>query len=132
MLIGPHVKRGYVSHTLADFGSIIRLIFTRARTAAAQSVRCRRARCPSTSSPAGLPTSRPYDARPPDRRVFDPGQALKPFDRGFNWKQLAASPRLDDPEDMRRPFEEPGAALAGVVMGRSRDTGKAAAAPQRR
>jgi hypothetical protein len=80
----------------------------------------------------GAPDLAPYDARPPDRRVFDPGQALKPFDRGFDWKQLAASPRLDDPEDMRRPFEEPGAALAGVVMGRSRDTGKAAAAPQRR
>ncbi len=28
MLIGPHVKRGYVSHTLADFGSLMRLIFT--------------------------------------------------------------------------------------------------------
>ena len=66
---------------------------------------------------SGPPDPAPYDARPPDLRVFDPSQALKPFDRGFNWKQLAGSPRIDDPDDMRRPFELPGTALAGVVMG---------------
>jgi hypothetical protein len=131
MLIGPHVKRGYVSHTLADFGSIIRLIFTVLGLPPLNQFDAA-ASLPLDFFAGGAPDLAPYDARPPDRRVFDPGQALKPFDRGFDWKQLAASPRLDDPEDMRRPFEEPGAALAGVVMGRSRATGKAAAAPQRR
>ncbi len=131
MLIGPHVKRGYVSHTLADFGSIIRLIFTVLGLPPLNQFDAA-ASLPLDFFAGGAPDLAPYDARPPDRRVFDPGQALKPFDRGFDWKQLAASPRLDDPEDMRRPFEEPGAALAGVVMGRSRETGKTAAAPQRR
>jgi hypothetical protein len=28
MMIGPYVKRGYVSHTLANFGSILKTIFT--------------------------------------------------------------------------------------------------------
>jgi hypothetical protein len=70
--------------------------------------------------------------RPADRRIFDPDQALKPFDRGFNWKQLAASPRLDDPEDMRRPFEGSDTALAGVVMGSARVAGKAPGASSRR
>jgi len=27
ILIGPHVKKGYVSHTLANFGSIMKMIF---------------------------------------------------------------------------------------------------------
>ena len=80
----------------------------------------------------GAPDVTPYDARPPDRRIFDPDQALEPFDRGFNWKQLAASPRLDDPGDMRRPFNEPGTALSGVVMGAPRAGGHAPAAPPRR
>ena len=44
----------------------------------------------------------PYDAKLPDRRLFDPDAALKPFDRRFNWKALAASPVMDDPDDMRR------------------------------
>jgi len=33
MLIGPHVKRGYVSHTLANFGSIMKMIFILRRPA---------------------------------------------------------------------------------------------------
>ena len=28
MLIGPHVKRGYVSSTLMNFGSVLKTIFT--------------------------------------------------------------------------------------------------------
>ena len=48
------------------------------------------------------PDLRPYTAVPPDRRLFDRDAALKPFDRGFDWKALAASPVMDDPDDMRR------------------------------
>jgi len=48
------------------------------------------------------PDPAPYNARPVDRRLFDPDAALKPFDRRFNWKALAASPVMDDPDDMRR------------------------------
>ena len=115
MLIGPHVKRGYVSHALADFGSIMRLIFTllglpplnqfdARRPAAARLLRGRGARRRAVRRAAA------------DRRLFDPdagAQAVRP--RGSTGRQLAASPRLDDPEDMRRPFDEPGTALAGVV-----------------
>ena len=54
----------------------------------------------------------------PDARLFDPDLAFKPFDRRFNWSRLAASARIDDPEDMQRPFVDPGDALAAVVMGK--------------
>jgi len=131
MLLGPHVKRGYVSHTLADFGSIIRLIFTLLGLPPLNQFDAT-APLPVDMLEAGAPDAAPYDARAPDRRIFDPSQALKPFDRGFNWKQLAASPRIDDPDDMRRPFEEPGAALAGVVMGASQGGGRASAFGARR
>jgi len=131
MLIGPHVKRGYVSHRLADFGSIIRLIFTLLGLPPLNQFDAA-APLPLDVFADGAPDLTPYDVRPPDRRIFDPDEALKPFERGFNWKQLAASPRLDDPEDMRRPFDEPGTALAGVVMGSPRAGGEAAAAPPRR
>ncbi|RPJ84536.1 MAG: hypothetical protein EHM13_03850 [Acidobacteria bacterium] len=56
--------------------------------------------------------------RPPDTRIFDPNTALKPFDRRFNWEKLARSVGIDDPDDMRRPFEDPGDALATVVTGK--------------
>ena len=56
----------------------------------------------------------------PDARLFDPDTAFKPFDRRFNWKALSRSAPLDDPDDMRRPFEDPDDALAKVVTARRR------------
>ena len=120
MFIGPHVKRGYVSHALADFGSIMRLIFTILGMPPLNQFDAA-APLPLDVFAAGVPPAEaaaPYDLRPPDRRVFDPDAALKPFDRGFNWKLLAASPGLDHPEDMRRPFVDPDDALATVVTGK--------------
>jgi hypothetical protein len=131
MLIGPHVKRGYVSHALADFGSIIRLIFTLLGLPPLNQFDATAPLLVDAFSD-GAPDPAPYDVCPPDPRIFDPGRALKPFQRGFNWRQLAASPRIDDPEDMRRPFDEPGTALSGVVMGSPRAGAEAPAAPPRR
>ena len=103
MLAGPHVRRGYVSPTLASFGSIMKLIFALLGLPALNQF----------DATATLPLDafadrldlEPYTAVPPDRRLFDPDAALKPFDRRFNWKALAASPVMDDPDDMRERFE---------------------------
>jgi DNA-binding beta-propeller fold protein YncE len=102
MLIGPHVRRGYVSPTLASFGSIMKLIFTLLGLPPLNQF----------DAAASLPLDvfgdrlalEPYTAVPPDRTLFDPDAALKPFDRRFDWKALAGSPTMDDPEDMRRGF----------------------------
>jgi YVTN family beta-propeller protein len=104
MFIGPHVKKGYVSHSLASFGSIIRLIFTLLRLpplnqfdGAATLV---------TDVFADAPDASPYRARAVDRRLFDPDVAFKPFDRRFNWKNVIDSPVMDDPDDMRAGYRE--------------------------
>jgi DNA-binding beta-propeller fold protein YncE len=100
MLAGPHVRRGYVSQTLASFGSIMRLMFLAFGIPSLNQFDA------AASLPldffAPSPDLAPYSAVPVDRRLFDPAAALKPFDRRFNWKGLAASPVMDDPEDMRR------------------------------
>ncbi len=116
MLIGPHVKRGYVSHALTDFGSLMRLIFTLLGLPALNQFDAT-ATLPHDFFSTGPPDPTPYRARPADKRLFDPAVAFKPFDRRFNWKQLAASVRLDEPEDMLRPFADADDALAAVVMG---------------
>jgi hypothetical protein len=100
MLAGPHVRRGYVSHTLASFGSIMRLIFLLLGVPPLNQFDA------AASLPLDfftrLPDRTPYVAVPIDVRLFDPGAALKPFDHRFDWKALAASPVMDDPDDMRR------------------------------
>jgi hypothetical protein len=55
---------------------------------------------------ADQPDFTPYTMLPVDPRIFDPDQALKPFDRGFDWKSLLESPEMDDPDDMRAGFDD--------------------------
>ncbi len=102
MLAGPHVRRGYVSRTLASFGSIARLIFFLLDLPPLNQFDA------AASLPldffASAPDLTPYTARAVDPRLFDPPAALKPFQPGFNWKALASSPVMDDPDDMRRGF----------------------------
>jgi hypothetical protein len=117
MLIGPHVKRGYVSRTLADFGSLMRMIFTILGLPPLNQFDAA-ASLPLDFFATGPPDLTPYSALPADRRLFDPDLAFKPFDRRFNWNRLAGSPRMDDPADMQRPYANPRDPLAGVVMGK--------------
>jgi YVTN family beta-propeller protein len=100
MLAGPHVRRGYVSPTLASFGSIMRLLFLVLGLPPLNQFDAVASLPVDAFSP--IADRAPYDAKRPDRRLFDPDAALKPFDRRFNWKALAASPVMDDPDDMRR------------------------------
>jgi hypothetical protein len=102
LLAGPHVRRGYVSPTLASFGSIMRLMFLVLGVPPLNHFDA------AASLPldvfSEVPDLTPYIAKPVDRRLFDPDAALKPFDHAFNWKGLAASPVMDDTADMRRQF----------------------------
>ena len=100
LLAGPHVRRGYVSPTLASFGSIMRLILSVLGAPPLNQFDAA-ASLPLDAFSATTDLT-PYNAKPPDRRLFDPDAALKPFDKRFNWKALASSPVMDDPDDMRR------------------------------
>ena len=100
MLAGPHVRRGYVSPTLASFGSIMRVLFLVLGLPPLNQFDAVASLPIDAFSPIADPA--PYNAKLPERRLFDPDAALKPFDRRFNWKALAASPVMDDPDDMRR------------------------------
>lgn len=118
LFIGPHVKPGYVSHGLADFGSIMRLMFTLLGMPPLNQFDATAAL--PLDMFTGVPDLRPYAAKPVDRRLFDPDLAFKPFDRRFNWRQLAESVEMDALEDMRRAFDDPDDALARVVGVRSK------------
>jgi YVTN family beta-propeller protein len=102
MFIGPHVKKGYVSHTLADFGSVMRLIFTLLHLPPLNHFDA--AATLLTDVFTDRPDTTPYRARTVDKRLFDPDLAFKPFDRRFNWKALGESPGMDDPEEMRADY----------------------------
>ncbi len=100
MLVGPWVKRGYVSHTHANFGAILRTIYHILGVPALNQF----------DATASLlndcftlePDLRPFEAVPVDSRIFDPQKALDPYDRDFDPQWLEDSPEIDADDDFRR------------------------------
>jgi len=52
------------------------------------------------------PDFTPYNAVPVDPRVFDPQKALDPLDEKFDWEALKESPKLDDPDEIKKAREK--------------------------
>lgn len=95
LIIGPYVKRGYISHTHSSFGSIMKTMFNMLGL-------------PSLNQYDGFSTDLsdmfleepanllPYNALPVNAEVFDPQKAFDPFDREFNWEAVNDFVPLDD------------------------------------
>jgi hypothetical protein len=99
ILAGPYVKRQYVSHTHANFGSILKMIY------AILGVPYVNQYDVTASSLTDFFTSVPdysvYTLEQPDKRVFDPGRAMKRYKRNIDWKKILKGPTLDDEDELR-------------------------------
>ena len=104
MLVSPWVKSDYVSHVHYSFGSlfktfwnILALPYLNQYDAGATDL-------------ADFFTEHtdytPYNALAVDQRIFDPQQALDPFDEKFDWRAIKESPQMDNTEDMLRDSKE--------------------------
>ena len=104
MMISPWVKRGYVSHTHANFGAILKTIYNI----------CDIPPLNQFDATATLlqdfftskPDYTPYMVEMVDKRIFDPQKALDPYDKEFRWESLGESPELDNEEDFRKSHDE--------------------------
>ncbi|MBC7920485.1 MAG: phosphoesterase, partial [Ferruginibacter sp.] len=100
LMAGPYVKRGYASHTHANFGSILKTIYTLLDVGLVNQYDV-------TASWLGdfftdQPDLTPYEAQLPDRRVFNPQTALDVYKKTFDWTKIQQGPKLDDPDEQRR------------------------------
>lgn len=100
MLAGPYVKQNYVSHTHANFGSILKMIYNILAVPYVNQYDV-------TASHLGdffssKPDFRPYDLVFPDKRVFDPSKAMKKYKRDIDWKKIMQGPAMDDEDEQRK------------------------------
>lgn len=100
MLAGPYVKRGHVSHTHANFGSILKVIYN---TLGVPYVN----QYDATASLlqdffTDKPDFTPYKMEIPDQRVFDVEKAMDIYKKTFDWKTAKPSPKMDDPNEQRK------------------------------
>jgi YVTN family beta-propeller protein len=100
MVISPYVRKNYVSHVHYSFGSIFKTFwnilgvpYLNQYDAAATDLSDFFSDRPDTSI---------FRALAVDQRIFDPQKALDPLDEKFNWKAVAESPLIDNPQDMMK------------------------------
>ena len=100
MMAGPYVKKNYVSHTHASFGSILKVIYNilNINYVNQYDVTASLLQDFFTSTPDYTP----YTLVMPDKRVFDPEQAMKRYNKKIDWRKIMKGPAMDDEDDQRK------------------------------
>lgn len=100
MMAGPYVRRGYVSHTHANFGSILKVIYNTLNLPYVNQYDA------TASVLSDYFTNKPdfstYNLVFPDTRIFDPALSMKRYHKTIDWKKIEKGPDMDDEADMRK------------------------------
>ena len=104
MMISPWIKKGYVSHSHANFGAILKTIYNICDIPALNQFDATATLLQDFFT--DRPDLTPYVAVKVDERIFDPQKALDPYDRDFRWESLGESPEIDNEDDFRASHQE--------------------------
>lgn len=99
LLAGPYVKKGYVSHTHANFGAVLKTIYNILGVPYVNQYDATGSLLQDFFT--SKPDFRPYTLERSDLRIFDPQQAMKRYDRTIDWRKVEKGPDMDD-EDRER------------------------------
>ncbi|MFD2937613.1 bifunctional YncE family protein/alkaline phosphatase family protein [Spirosoma flavum] len=99
MMAGPYVKRGYVSHRHANFGSILKTMYNILGVPYVNQYDLTASLLQDYFT--DKPDYRPYDIVFPDARIFDPQAAMKPYKKTIDWRTIQKGPQMDDRADQR-------------------------------
>jgi DNA-binding beta-propeller fold protein YncE len=100
MMAGPYVKRGYTSHTHANFGSILKTIYNILGVPYVNQYDATASLLSDFFT--SKPDFRPYSLVMPSKSVFDTQAAMKRYNRAIDWKKIEKGPEIDDEDDQRK------------------------------
>ena len=100
MMAGPYVKKGYVSHTHANFGSILKTIYNILGVKYVNQYDVTASLLQDFFT--DKPDFTPYTLEQHDERVFDVEKAMKKYNRNIDWRKIMQGPDMDDEDDMRK------------------------------
>ncbi len=100
MMAGPYVKHGYVSHTHANFGSILKVIYTILNVPYVNQYDATATLLQDFFT--DKPDYKPYSLVFPSKEVFDPQIAMKRYNRKIDWRKVMKGPEMDDEDDLRK------------------------------
>lgn len=99
MMAGPYVKRGYVSHTHANFGSILKTIYNILNVPYVNQFDVTGSLLQDFFTPD--PDYTPYNMVMHDSRIFDAEKAMKKYGHTIDWRKVSQDVPLDN-EDVER------------------------------
>lgn len=102
MMAGPYIKRGYVSHTHANFGSLVKIVYNILNVPYVNQYDATASLLQDFFT--DKPDFTPYTLEPCDLRIFDPQKAMDVYHKTFDMKKIMAGPEMDDEGEQRSSF----------------------------
>ncbi|TAG11230.1 MAG: phosphoesterase [Sphingobacteriia bacterium] len=104
MMAGPFVKRGYISHTHANFGSILKTIYNILSVPYVNQYDVTASLLQDFFT--NNPDYTPYTLEQHDPRIFDVDKAMKKYKRSIDWRKIIQGPAMDNIIDMKKEFNK--------------------------
>lgn len=104
MMAGPYVKHGYTSHVHANFGAILKTIYTILDVPYVNQYDATASLLQDFFT--DKPDFTPYNLVFPSPEVFDAQLAMKKYNRTIDWRKIEKGPEMDDEEEMRKSHYE--------------------------
>jgi len=104
MMAGPYVKRGYISHTHANFGSILKTIYNILGVPYVNQYDVTASLLQDFFTPT--PDFTPYTLEPHDPRVFNADKAMNKYNKWIDWRSIMQGPEMDDVDYIKEEFEK--------------------------
>ena len=104
MLAGPYVKHNYVSHTHANFGSILKVIYNILGIPYVNQYDATASLLQDYFT--SIPDFTPYTLEMHDERIFDVTKAMKKYNRDIDWRKVMKGPDMDDVKDIKKEFDK--------------------------
>jgi YVTN family beta-propeller protein len=99
MMAGPYVKRGHTSHTHANFGSVLKVIYNILGIQYVNQYDVTASLLQDFFTP--VPDYTPYNLVFPDKRVFDPQKAMNRYNKIIDWRKIQQGPAMDNESEQR-------------------------------
>lgn len=99
MMAGPYVKKGHISNTHANFGSILKTIYNIAGVPYVNQYDVTATLLQDFFT--DKPDFAPYTLEMHDTRIFDVNKAMKKYKTTIDWNKIIKGPEMDKLEDMR-------------------------------
>ncbi len=99
MMAGPYVKKGYVSHTHANFGAILKTIYNILNVPYVNHFDVTASLLDDFFT--DKPDFTPYTLERHDSRVFDAELSMKKYNKTIDWRKIEQGPPMDDEYEAR-------------------------------